>query len=186
MRPTPAPSFKTPKVLMASFYDISVPVFDAMLGNLSTLLERGAAHAAAKNFPPDALLKARLFPDMFELVRQVQIASDAAKFGVARIAGVEAPKFEDSEVSFDDLRARIEKTRAFIRSVPREQIDGAESRRVEVPVRTQVYAFDAQTFLERWALPNFYFHLVTAYNLLRHNGVEIGKRDYLGQVPIQD
>jgi hypothetical protein len=168
---------------MPALYDISVPVFDAMLGNLSTLLERGAAHAAARNFDPQALLDARLSPDMFALTRQVQIACDAAKFGVARLAGVEAPKFDDSERTFDELRGRIEKTRTFIRSVPRASLDGAESRRVEVPVRTQTYAFDGPTFLMRWAFPNFYFHLVTAYDLLRHNGVEVGKRDYLGTVP---
>lgn len=168
---------------MPALYDISVPVFDAMLGNLSTLLERGAAHATARNFDPQALLDARLSPDMFALTRQVQICCDAAKFGVARLAGVEAPKFDDSERTFEELRGRIEKTRTFIRSVPRAALDGAESRRVEVPVRTQTYAFDGTTFLMRWALPNFYFHLVTAYDLLRHNGVEIGKRDYLGTVP---
>ena len=168
---------------MPALYDISVPVFDAMLGNLSTLLERGAAHAAARHFDPQALLDARLSPDMFALTGQVQIACDAAKFGVARLAGVEAPKFDDSERTFEDLRGRIEKTRTFIRSVPRAALDGAESRRVEVPVRTQTYAFDGQTFRMRWAFPNFYFHLVTAYDLLRHNGVEVGKRDYLGTVP---
>lgn len=168
---------------MPALYDVSVPVFDALLGNLSTLLERGAAHAAAKGYDPQALLQARLYPDMFPLVRQVQIACDAAKFGVARIAGVEAPRYDDAERTFDELRARIDKTRAFIRSVPRDRIDGAESRRIEVPVRQQTYAFDAQTFLTRWAMPNFHFHLVTAYDLLRHNGVEIGKRDYLGEVP---
>ena len=168
---------------MPALYDISVPVFDAMLGNLATLLKQGAAHAAARNFDPQALLDARLFPDMFALTRQVQIACDAAKGGVARIAGIEAPKFEDNERTFDDLFARIEKTQVFIRGVPRERFEGADTRRVEVPVRQQTYAFDAQTFLMRWALPNFYFHLVTAYDLLRHNGVEVGKRDYLGTVP---
>jgi hypothetical protein len=121
---------------------------------------------------------------MFALTRQVQIASDAAKLGVARVAGIQPPKYEDNETTFEALRARIEKTRAFIASVPREAFDGDEARRVEVPVRTQTYAFEARNFLLHWALPNFYFHVVTAYNLLRHNGVEIGKRDYLGTLPM--
>jgi hypothetical protein len=168
---------------MTSLYDIAVPVFDATLKNLSALLDKGAAQAAARNFDPSALLQARLSPDMFPLTRQVQIAADAAKFGVARLTGVEAPRFEDDETTFEALKARIEKTRAFIASVPREKFEGAETRRVEVPTRAQTYAFDGQSFLLHWALPNFYFHVVTAYDLLRHNGVDVGKRDYLGQVP---
>lgn len=168
---------------MTNLHDASVPVFDAMLKNLSTLLDKAAAHATAKNFDPAVLLQSRLAPDMFPLTRQVQIAADAAKFGIARLAGVDAPKFEDDETTIDALKARIEKTRAFIASVPRERFEGAESRRVEVPTRAQTYAFDGRTFLFQWAMPNFYFHVVTTYNLLRHNGVEIGKRDYLGQVP---
>lgn len=168
---------------MTNLHDASVPVFDAMLENLSTLLDKAAAHAAAKNFDPAVLLQSRLAPDMFPLTRQVQIAADAAKFGIARLAGVDAPKFEDDETTIDALKARIEKTRAFIASVPRERFEGAEARRVEVPTRAQTYSFDGRTFLFQWAMPNFYFHVVTTYNLLRHNGVEIGKRDYLGQVP---
>jgi uncharacterized protein len=168
---------------MTTLYDASVPIFDAMLKNLSTLLDKAAAHAAAKNFDPAVLLQSRLSPDMFPLTRQVQIAADAAKFGIARLTGVDAPKFEDDETTIDALKARIEKTRAFIASVPREKFEGAESRRVEVPTRAQTYAFDGRTFLLQWAMPNFYFHVMTTYNLLRHNGVEIGKRDYLGQVP---
>lgn len=168
---------------MNTLYDASVPIFDAMLKNLSTLLDKAAAHAAAKNFDPAVLLQSRLSPDMFALTRQVQIAADAAKFGIARLTGVDAPKFEDDETTIDALKARIEKTRAFIASVPRERFEGAETRRVEVPTRAQTYAFDGRTFLLQWAMPNFYFHVMTTYNLLRHNGVEIGKRDYLGQVP---
>jgi uncharacterized protein len=168
---------------MTTLYDASVPIFDAMLKNLSTLLDKAAAHAAAKNFDPAVLLQSRLSPDMFPLTRQVQIAADSAKFGIARLAGVDAPKFEDDETTIDALKARIEKTRAFIASVPREKFEGAETRRVEVPTRAQTFAFDGRTFLLQWAMPNFYFHVMTTYNLLRHNGVEIGKRDYLGQVP---
>jgi hypothetical protein len=168
---------------MTNLHDASVPVFDAMLANLSTLLDKAAMHAAAKKFDPAVLLQSRLAPDMFPLTRQVQIAADAAKLGIARLAAVDAPKYEDDETTIEALKARIEKTRAFIASVPRERFEGAESRRVEVPTRAQTYAFDGRTFLFHWAMPNFYFHVMTSYNLLRHNGVEIGKRDYLGQVP---
>lgn len=168
---------------MTNLYDASVPIFDAMLKNLSTLLDKAAAHATAKNFDPSVLLQSRLAPDMFALTRQVQIAADSAKFGISRLVGIDAPKFEDDETTIDALKARIEKTRAFIASVPRDKFEGAENRRVEVPTRAQTYTFDGRTYLLQWAMPNFYFHVMTTYNLLRHNGVEIGKRDYLGQVP---
>jgi hypothetical protein len=169
--------------MSASLHDTAVPVFDSMLKNLSTLLDKAVAHAQAKGYEPSVLLQSRLAPDMFPLVRQVQIATDAAKFGVARLTGVDAPKFADDESTFDQLKARIEKTRAFVTGVPREAFEGAGIRRVEVPTRTASYAFDGRTFLLHWAMPNFYFHVVTAYDILRHNGVEIGKRDYLGPVP---
>jgi uncharacterized protein len=166
-----------------SLHDTAVPVFDSMLKNLSTLLDKAVAHAQAKGYEPAVLLQSRLAPDMFPLTRQVQIATDAAKFGVARLTGVEAPKFADDETTFEQLRARIDKTRAFVTGVPRDAFEGAEARRVEVPTRTATYAFDGRTFLLHWAMPNFYFHVVTAYDILRHNGVEVGKRDYLGPVP---
>jgi len=166
-----------------NLYDTAVPVFEAMLGNLSTLLDKAEAHAAAKGYDPAVLLQSRLAPDMLPLVRQVQIACDAAKFGVARLTGVEAPKFADDEASFDQVKARIAKTRTFVTSVPREAFEGAAARRVEVPSRAKAYVFDGRTFLLQWAMPNFYFHVVTTYDILRHNGVEIGKRDYLGPVP---
>ncbi len=166
-----------------SLHDTAVPVFDSMLKNLSTLLDKALAHAQAKGYEPAVLLQSRLAPDMFPLARQVQIATDAAKFGVARLTGVEAPKFADDETTFEQLKARIEKTRAFVAGVPRDAFEGAEARRVEVPTRTATYAFDGRTFLLHWAMPNFYFHVVTAYDILRHNGVEVGKRDYLGPVP---
>jgi hypothetical protein len=168
---------------MADLYDTAVPVFDAMLKNLSNLLDKAAAHAGAKGYDPAVLLQSRLSPDMFPLLRQVQIAADAAKFGVARLTGVDAPKDADDETTIDHLKARIERTRAFVSGVPREKFAGQETRRVEVPTRATTYAFAGQDFLLRWAMPNFYFHVVTAYDILRHNGVEIGKRDYLGQVP---
>jgi hypothetical protein len=168
---------------MTTLHDLAAPVFDAMLRNLSTLLEKAAAHAAAKGYDAAVLLQSRLSPDMFPLVRQVQIATDSAKFGVARLTGVEAPKFADDETTIEQLKARIERTRAFIASVPAEKYEGAESRRVEVPTRASTYVFDGRTYLLHWAHPNFYFHVVTAYDILRHNGVEVGKRDYLGPVP---
>jgi hypothetical protein len=166
-----------------SLQDTAVPVFDSMLKNLSALLDKAVVHAQAKGYEPSVLLQSRLAPDMFPLTRQVQIATDAAKFGVARLTGVEAPKFADDEATFEQLKARIEKTRAFVAGVPRDAFEGAEARRVEVPTRTATYAFDGRTFLLHWAMPNFYFHVVTAYDILRHNGVEVGKRDYLGPVP---
>ncbi|MEI7444897.1 MAG: DUF1993 domain-containing protein [Burkholderiales bacterium] len=168
---------------MTTLYDASVPVYDAILRNLSTLLDKAAAHATAKGYDAGVLLQSRLYPDMFPLTRQVQIACDAAKYGVARLTGVEAPKHADDEATLDQLKARIESTRAFVASVGREKFEGAETRRVEVPTRVQTYAFDGRTFLLHWSLPNFYFHVVTAYDILRHNGVDVGKRDYLGPVP---
>jgi hypothetical protein len=156
---------------MTSLYDASVPVYDTVLRNLSTLLDKAAAHAAAKGYDASVLLQSRLYPDMFPLTRQVQIACDAAKYGVARLTGVEAPKHADDEATVDQLKARIEATRAFVKGVAREAFEGAETRRVEVPTRVQTYAFDGQTFLLHWSLPNFYFHVVTAYDILRHNGV---------------
>jgi hypothetical protein len=168
---------------MTNLHDTAVPVFDAMLRNLATLLDKAAVHAAAKGYDVAVLLQSRLAPDMFPLVRQVQIAADSAKFGVSRLTGVEAPKFADDESTIEQLRARIEKTRAFIASVPPEKYEGAENRRVEVPTRASTYVFDGRTYLLHWAQPNFYFHVMTAYAILRHNGVDIGKRDYLGPVP---
>jgi hypothetical protein len=120
---------------------------------------------------------------MFPLARQVQIATDAAKFGVARLTATEAPKFADDETTFEQLKARIEAARTFVNGVPAAAFEGADTRRVEVPTRMATYAFDGRTFLLHWALPNFYFHVVTTYDILRHNGVDVGKRDYLGPVP---
>jgi hypothetical protein len=167
-----------------NLHDVAVPTFELTLRNLSGLLDKAAAHAAAKGYDPAVLLGSRLAPDMFPLTRQVQIATDAAKFGVARLTGVEAPKFADDESTIEQLKARIERTRAFVAGVPREAFEGADERRVEVPVRQQTMAFRGRDFLLHWAMPNFQFHVVTAYAILRHNGVEIGKRDYLGAVPM--
>ncbi|HYF59333.1 MAG TPA: DUF1993 domain-containing protein [Burkholderiaceae bacterium] len=169
--------------MTTSLHDQAVPVFDAMLANLAAMLEKGAAHARARGFDPQALLQSRLAPDMFPLLRQVQIATDAAKFGVSRLSGAKPPTFADDETTLEQLAARIAAVRAFVAGVPREAFEGAESRRVEVPGRAQTRTFDGRTYLLRWALPNFYFHVTTAYAILRHDGVDLGKLDYLGPVP---
>ena len=151
-----------------------------MLSNLSHILDLGEAHAAARKIDPLVLTGDRLAPDMFPLRRQVQIACDAAKNGLARIAGVEAPKFEDTETTFAELKERIAKTLAFIDSVPAARIDGTEDKSITFPVgkdATRTMAgFD---YLTGWMLPNVFFHVTTTYNILRHNGVDVGKGDYL-------
>jgi uncharacterized protein len=157
-------------------------VLRLMLNNLTNLLDKAQASATSRNFDPANLLGARLAPDMFNLTRQVQIACDNAKGGVARLAGLEIPKHEDTESSIDDLKARIAKTIAFIDSVPREKIDGQESRDIEIALRTRTLSMKGQPYLLHWVLPNFYFHVTTAYNLLRHQGVDVGKADFLGKV----
>jgi len=150
-----------------------------MLTNLAGILDKAAAHATARKIDPGVLLNARLFPDMFPLVKQVQIATDNAK-GIARMAGVEVPKYEDNETSFEALQARIAKTMAFLETLRPEQVDGSEQRDIVVQLRDKKFEFKGQDFLLKRLLPNFYFHLVTTYNILRHNGIEIGKNDYLG------
>jgi hypothetical protein len=164
-----------------SLYDASVPVFRQMLGSLSTILEKAEAHASARGFDAANLLQARLYPDMLPLTRQVQIACDNAKNGLARIAGVEAPKHEDNEKTIAELRARIAAAMAFIEGVPRERIDGREQADVSIPLRDQTLHMKGQPYLLHWVLPNVFFHVTTAYALLRHNGLEIGKRDFLGK-----
>jgi len=166
-----------------SMYDASVPVYTQMLGALAKVLANAEAHAEARKFDAKVLMQSRLFPDMLPLASQVRIACDAAKFGVARIAGIEsqAPKFDDNEQTLAELRERIAKTLAFIGSVPRDAIDGQEDRNVVVPLRDRKLEFKGKAFLLHWSLPNFFFHVATAYDLLRHNGVEIGKSDYLGR-----
>jgi uncharacterized protein len=163
-----------------SMYAASVPVFKQMLGSLAAVLAKGAAHAEARKIDPSVLLAERLAPDMFALTRQVQIASDAAKGAAARLAGIEIPKYEDDETSFAELAARIEKTIAFLDTIQAASIDGSEERDITVTVRSGDLHFKGERFLLHWALPNFYFHVTTAYGLLRHDGVEIGKRDFLG------
>ncbi|QNM95914.1 DUF1993 domain-containing protein [Chitinimonas koreensis] len=163
-----------------SMYTISIPVLIRQLDNLSVLLDKGARHAEAKKFDPAVLVNARLAPDMFALGRQVQIATDNAKGAAARLAGVEIPKYEDTETSFDELQARIAKTIAFLRSIRPEQLEGSEERAVMVKTRAAELHFKGRDYLLNFALPNVFFHVTTTYAILRHNGVEIGKTDYLG------
>jgi len=163
-----------------SMHAASVPVFKQALGGLSDVLTKAAAYAEARKIDPSVLLTERLAPDMFALTRQVQIASDSAKGAVARLAGVDVPKWEDTETSFAELLERIGKTIAYIESIPTESIDGTEERDITISLRSGDIHFKGQRYLLNWALPNFFFHVTTAYNLLRHDGVEIGKRDFLG------
>ncbi|KQP44156.1 DUF1993 family protein [Pseudorhodoferax sp. Leaf274] len=164
-----------------SMYQASVPVFQRQLGVLSQLLHKGLAHAQAQGQDPAVLLQARLAPDMFPLTGQVQSASDAAKFGAARLGGIVPPRFEDNEATFDELQARIAKTLEFLATVRPEQIDGSESRAIVLKVGGREMPFEGQPYLLGFVLPNFFFHVTTAYDILRHQGVAIGKRDFLGQ-----
>lgn len=164
-----------------SMYQASVPVFIRMLNNLVAILEKAAAHAEAKKIAPAVLLSSRLYPDMFPLSRQIQIASDTAKGGAARLAGMEPPKYEDNETTFSELIERLRKTIAYLNTLKPEQIDGSEKKKVTLKVRDEMLTFEGLTFLLNRVLPNLYFHISTAYAILRHNGVEIGKKDYLGK-----
>ncbi|MGD9832570.1 MAG: DUF1993 family protein [Piscinibacter sp.] len=163
-----------------SMYSASVPVFTRTLGQLAAWLDKAEAHAQAKKFDTSVYLAARLAPDMLPFTKQIQIACDAAKFGVARLAGVESPRFEDNETSFADLRERIRKTVAFVNSVPASAIDGTEDKDITVPRRDGNIVLKGEFYLKHYVQPNFYFHVTTAYALLRHNGVELGKGDFLG------
>ena len=164
-----------------SMYQASAPRFVNMLKNLSGLLDKAQAHAEAKKIEPAALTAFRLYPDMFPLARQVQIAFDTAKGAVARLAGLEVPKHEDTEQTFAELKARIAKTIDFIDSVKPAQIDGSEGKEIVLKMRSGEVKLAGLQYLMAQAYPNFYFHATTAYNILRHNGVEVGKRDFLGK-----
>ena len=163
-----------------SMYSASVPMMNSLLGGLSNVLDKGAEFAKAKGFDPAVLLADRLAPDMFPLTRQVHIASDMAKGGIARLAGVDIPAYADDETTFEQLQARVAKTLAFIASVPQAQIDGTEDKEIVLKMRAGDMTFTGQRYLIGFVIPNMTFHCATAYNILRHNGVEIGKRDYLG------
>ena len=164
-----------------SMHSVSAPTFVRMLGNLKTWLDKAQAHAETRKFDANNFVGMRLAPDMLPLNRQVQIGSDAAKGCVARLAGVEVPKWEDNELTLADLSARAQKTIDYVKSFSAAQIDGSEAREITIPTRSgEPLKFNGETYLKHYALPNFYFHITTAYALLRHGGVDIGKSDYLG------
>ena len=163
-----------------SMYTASVPLFQHMLRNLIHILDKGEANAQARKIDPAVLAAARLAPDMLPFTRQILIACDGAKNGVARISGVEAPKFEDNEATFPELKARVQKTLDFLATVPAAKVDGTEDKEITFPVgRDTTRTMKAQAYLGTWVLPNFFFHVTTAYDILRHNGVDLGKTDYL-------
>jgi hypothetical protein len=164
-----------------TMYQASIPSFVRMLGNLSAILDKAAAHAEAKKIDPAVFINARLAPDMFPLSRQVQIATDMVKGCAARLAGIEVPRYEDNETTFAELQARIDKTKAFIQSVNASQIDGSEQRQIALKFGSRDLSFLGQPYLLDFVLPNFHFHLSMTYAILRHNGVEIGKKDYIGE-----
>jgi hypothetical protein len=163
-----------------SMYDFSIAPLTRGLTNLSAILDKAAAHAAAKKFDSVVLAQSRLFPDMHPLVRQVQIACDSAKGAAGRLAGVEVPKHEDAEATFADLKARVAKTLDFVKSVTAAQLQGAESRDIEIKFPSGSWKFTGIGYLTDFVLPNFYFHESMVYALLRKSGVEIGKMDFLG------
>ena len=164
-----------------SMYQASVPVFIRTLNNLVGILEKGAKYAETKKIDPSVLVNSRLSPDMFPLFRQVQIASDIAKRGVAQLAGVEAPNFEDNETTFPELIDRIQKTISYLDTFKPAQIDDSEERKITLQMRENTLSFQGMPFLLYFVLPNVYFHVTTAYDILRHCGVEVGKQDFLGQ-----
>jgi hypothetical protein len=163
-----------------SMYQASVPVLVRGLTSLQAILAKAEAHAAEKQIDPSVFIGARLFPDMLPLVRQVYITTDTAKGCAARLAGVEPPKYDDVEVTFEDLQARIQKTIDYLKEFNAAQIDGSEERSITLKMRSGPIEFTGVSYLLQFVLPNFYFHITTSYDILRHNGVEIGKLDYLG------
>jgi hypothetical protein len=163
-----------------SMYQASVPVFIRMLTNLNGVLEKGAAHAQAKKIEEAVLLSARLYPDMLAFTRQVQIACDFARGTGARLAGKEPPAFDDTEKSFAELAVRVDRSVDYLRTLSAGDIDGSEGREIVRPIRGESKKFTGLNYLLQFALPNFFFHATTAYAILRHNGVEIGKADFIG------
>jgi uncharacterized protein len=166
--------------MQLSMYTASAPRFVHILANLAAMLDKAQAHAEAKKIDPAALTTFRLFPDMFPLSRQIQVACDVSKGAVARLAGVGVPKHEDTEQTFPELKARIAKTIEFINTLKPGQIDGTEDKELTVKLGKQEYKFKGMQYLLNFAYPNFYFHAATVYNILRHNGVELGKKDFVG------
>jgi len=167
--------------MAVSMHQAAVPPMVRGLENLAAILEKAAQHATAKNIAPEVFINARLFPDMFPLSKQVQIASDSAKGGCARLAQVEVPAFEDNETTFEQLAERARKTASFLKTLKPEQFEGAEQRTVTWKVRAGERSMQGQPYLYNHVFPNFFFHCTTTYNILRHNGVELGKMDFLGK-----
>jgi uncharacterized protein len=163
-----------------SMFQASVPVFTRALNNLAGILEKGAAHAKARKIEEAVLLDSRLFPDMFSLARQVQIATDTARSGAGRLAGAEFPAYEDNETTFAALAARIHNTVKYLETLQPAQIDGSEDKTVTWQSRSNTKSMQGQPYLFNHLLPNVFFHVTTAYNILRHNGIDIGKKDFLG------
>ena len=163
-----------------TMYQASIPVFVRMLGNLSAILDKANAHSVAGKIEPSVFITARLAPDMYPLSRQVQITTDIVKGCAARLAGIDVPSYEDNETTFAELTARIAKTVSFLQSLTAEQIDGSEERSITLKFGSRELSFLGQAYLLEFVYPNFYFHLTTAYAILRHNGVELGKMDYTG------
>ncbi|MGZ8290612.1 MAG: DUF1993 domain-containing protein [Telluria sp.] len=163
-----------------SMYEASVPVFKQILNSLSAIIDKAESHATDKKFDPPALLQARLYPDMFPFLRQVQVACDFAKGCSARLAGADVPRYDDTEATFGDLKQRIARTLAFIDSLPRDAIEASEQRDIVTGSGASAREFKGQVYLVHYAMPHFYFHATTAYAILRHNGVEVGKKDFIG------
>ncbi len=163
-----------------SMYKATVPVFISMLTNLSAMLKKADHYAESKKIDPSVLMNARLAPDMLPIVRQIQIATDSAKGCAARLANMEIPSFPDTETTFAQLHERLHKTISFLKSVTASQVDGSEERSISLKIGGQDLNFKGEEFALHFALPNFYFHVSMAYAILRHNGLDLGKKDYLG------
>jgi uncharacterized protein len=166
--------------MKAPMHALSVELFANALTSLSFVLDKGAKNAAQRKIDPAVFLNSRLAPDMLPLIRQVQIAGDIAKNSVARLAGQEPPRFEDNETTFEQLHARVARTLDYLNSIPANAFEGADTRDVKVPAGERTLEFKGLAFLQRWAIPNVFFHIVTAYDILRHNGVDLGKADFIG------
>jgi hypothetical protein len=163
-----------------SMFQASVPVFIRALNNLAAILEKGVAHASSRKIDEAVLLNSRIFPDMFPLVRQVQLATDTARSGAGRLAGAEFPAYADNETTFAELATRIQNTVKYLETLQAAQIDGSEDRTISWQSRSSTKSMQGQPYLFNHLLPNIYFHITTAYNILRHNGIEVGKKDFLG------
>jgi len=161
-------------------YDLMNSIFSRMLPNLKAILSKAEADAEARKIDPQVYLQARLAPDMLPFTRQIQIATDQVKGGMGRLAGVQVPTWEDNEKTFEELRARVDKASAYLKTFKPAQFEGAETRPVELKFPNATFNFTGKDYLLNFVLPNFYFHITTAYAILRHNGVQLGKRDFIG------